>query len=165
MMFRARPEGGCKRIQLLVACTPSEAARTGLFRKNALSPKGKRASVLFDFYYPTFRSFDLTHLDSGKRLTKLRADRTHLGHAARQENLIAVVVNAANRGDNRCGTAETALCEILKFVNEYLALLNLHAENAARVALAVYLCRVHAKAYGAAVGAEDAARAVAAYTA
>ena len=57
---------------------------------------------------PALRSFDPAHLDTGQSLIQLLGDRSHLGHAAGQADLFAVVNDLTNRGDNCCGTAQTS---------------------------------------------------------
>lgn len=49
---------------------------------------------------PALRSFDPAHLDTGQSLIQLLGDRSHLGHAAGQADLFAVVNDLTNRGDN-----------------------------------------------------------------
>ena len=65
---------------------------------------------------PALRSFDVTHLDAGQCLVEFLGNRTHLLHTCREADFLAVVNDLANRGDNSCGTAQAALCEIFYFV-------------------------------------------------
>ena len=71
---------------------------------------------------PALRSFDPAHLDTGQSLIQLLGDRSHLGHAAGQADLFAVVNDLTNRGDNCCGTAQTSLCEVFYFIQVYFSL-------------------------------------------
>ena len=97
-------------------------------------------TVLFDYLDPAFRSLDAAHLDAGQCLIQLLGDRSHLGHAAREADLFAVIDNLANRGDNGCCTAKTALCKVFYFVEVDLTLLNLESE--------VVLCYYEQRAAG-----------------
>ena len=49
-------------------------------------------------------------------------------HAAREADLIAVIHDLADRGDNSCGTAKTTLCEILYLIEVNLTLLDFQSE-------------------------------------
>ena len=71
---------------------------------------------------PALRSFDSAHLDTGQSLIQLFGDRSHLGHAAGQADLFAVVNDLTNRGDNCCGTTQTSLCEVFYFIQVYFSL-------------------------------------------
>ena len=82
-------------------------------------------TVLFDHLDPAFRSLDAAHLDAGQRLIQLPGGRSHLGHAAREADLFAVIDDLSNRGDNGCCTAQTALCKVFYFIEVNLTLLNL----------------------------------------
>ena len=64
----------------------------------------------------------LAHLDTGQCLVEFLGNRTHLLHTAREADFFAVVNDLANRGDNSCGTAQAALCEIFYFVKVYFTL-------------------------------------------
>ena len=63
--------------------------------------------------------------------------RSHLVHAAREADLIAVIDDLADRRDDSCGTAKTTLCEILYFIEVNLAFLDFQSE--------VILCYVRAE--------------------
>ena len=71
---------------------------------------------------PALRSFDPAHLDTGQSLIQFLGDRSHLGHAAGQADLFAVVNDLAYRGDHCCGTAQTSLCEVFYFIQVYFSL-------------------------------------------
>ena len=45
---------------------------------------------------PALRSFDPAHLDTGQGLIQFLGDRSHLGHAAGQADLFAVVNDLTN---------------------------------------------------------------------
>ena len=62
---------------------------------------------------PSFRSFYLTHLDSGKSLIKLSCGRSHLFHTAWEADLFSVIINLTNRRNNCCRSTETTLRKIL----------------------------------------------------
>ena len=78
---------------------------------------------LLDYLQPSLWSLDAAHLDAGQCLIQLLCDRSHLGHAAREADLVAVVYDLADRGDNSSGTAETALSEIFYFCKRNRTLL------------------------------------------
>ena len=65
---------------------------------------------------------DVTHLDAGQCLIEFLGNRTHLLHTCREADFLAVVNDLANRGDNSCGTAQTALCESLPRLSIFHAL-------------------------------------------
>ena len=70
----------------------------------------------------------MAHLDAGQCFVEFLGNRTHLLHSAGEADLFAVVIDLANRRDNSCGTAETALCEIFDFVEAYFTFLDLQSE-------------------------------------
>ena len=81
-----------------------------------ISHSNRKIQSLFDYVDPALRSFDVTHLDAGQCLVEFLGNRTHLLHTCREADFLAVVNDLANRGDDSCGTAQTALCEIFYFV-------------------------------------------------
>ena len=80
-------------------------------------PRGCIYSVknqnLLNYLDPALRSLNAAHLDAGQCLIQLLCDRSHLGHAAREADLIAMIHDLADRRDDSCGTAKATLCEIL----------------------------------------------------
>lgn len=71
---------------------------------------------LLNYLDPALRSLNAAHLDAGQCLIQLLRDRSHLGHAAREADLIAMIYDLADRRDDSCGTAKATLCEILYFI-------------------------------------------------
>ena len=83
---------------------------------------------LLNYLDPALRSLNAAHLDAGQCLIQLLRDRSHLGHAAREADLIAMIYDLADRRDDSCGTAKATLCEILYFIEVNLAFLDVQSE-------------------------------------
>ena len=80
--------------------------------------------LLLDHLDPALRSLNTTHLDTCQCLIQLLGDRSHLLHAAREADLLTMIIDLANRRDYCCSTAKTTLCEILNLIKIYFSLLN-----------------------------------------
>ena len=65
--------------------------------------------VLFDYLKPAFRSFQTSHLDTGKSFIKLFGYRPHLCHAGGEADFFSVVHDFSYRRNNSCSTAKAAL--------------------------------------------------------
>ena len=71
---------------------------------------------------PALGRLDGSHLDAGQGIVELLGDRSHGLHAAGEANLSAVVNDFANRGDHGRGSAQAALCEVVKLRQLHRAL-------------------------------------------
>lgn len=83
---------------------------------------------LFDNFDPSFRSFDASHLDSGKCLVKFLCCRSHFFHSTWEADFFAMVYDLSNRRDNCCSTAKSAFCEIFYFVQIYFTFFDFQSE-------------------------------------
>ena len=79
--------------------------------------------ILFDLADPAFRAFYRTHLDTGQSVIQLLDGGSHLFHAAWEANLFSVVVDLAHRGDDCCGSAQSAFCKFRNFLKGYRSFL------------------------------------------
>ena len=81
-------------------------------------------------YDPPFGGFDPAHLNSGQSVIQLLHDGAHLLHSVGELDLLAVVVDLADRGDDSCCSAESALLEIavFHFREKNFSLHDLHAQ-------------------------------------
>ena len=69
---------------------------------------------LFDLVDPALGSFDPAHLDTRESIIELLCDGPHLVHTAREANLLAVVYDLSDRGDN-CGCSAPSFVTNRKF--------------------------------------------------
>ena len=76
---------------------------------------------LFDNLNPSFRSFDMTHLDAGKCIIQFLCNFTHFLHTAWEADLFAMIIDLSNRRNNSCGSTKSTLCKIFYFVKVYFS--------------------------------------------
>ncbi len=79
--------------------------------------------ILFDNLNPTFGRLDSTHLNAGERIVELLNGGSHLFHAGREIDFVAVIVNFSYGRDDGSRAAKTAFGEILdlgKFYGSFL---------------------------------------------
>ena len=108
--------------------------RTGYPLLDYTGNKMGRLLYIYDFQ-PSFRSFDLSHLDASESIIKFLGNWSHFLHSTWEADLFTVVYNFSYRRDYGSSSAKSTFCEIFYLIKLYISLLYFQSK--------IMLCHIH----------------------